>query len=124
MIKSNILKEVPYPDEFTDEDKLEYDTLYAQCKIIHTDVEKENPFIIHTAIIAHIRAKKGMAVEFTNGELEEIKNSYKLKSKVIECDVPEDHYIYDKENNPMFYPAKLIISADDDDKKPNIILES
>jgi len=124
MIKSNILKEVPYPDEFTDEDKLEYDTLYAQCKIIHTDVEKENPFIIHTAIIAHIRSKKGMAVEFTDEELEEIKNSYKLKSKVIECDVPEDHYIYDKENNPMYYPAKLIISADDDDKKPNIILES
>ena len=124
MIKSNILKEVPYPDEFTDEDKLEYDTLYTQCKIIHTEVEKENPFIIHTAIITHIRAKKGMAVDFTNEELEEVKNSYKLKSKVIECDVPDDHYIYDKENNPMFYPSKLIISTDEDDKKPNIILES
>jgi hypothetical protein len=124
MIKSNILKEIPYPDEFTDEDKLDYDTLYAQAKIIHTEVEKDNPFIIHVAIITHIRAKKGMAVDFTNEELEEIKNSYKLKSKVIECDVPEDHYIYDKENNPMYYPSKLIISTDEDDKKPNIILES
>ncbi len=122
MIKSNILKEVPYPDEFTDDDKLEYDSLYAQCKIIHTDVEKENPFIIHTSIIAHIRAKKGMAVEFTNEELETIKNSYKLKSKVVECDVPEDHYIYDKENNPMYYPAKLTISSDE--KKDSVILET
>jgi len=124
MIKSNIIKSVPYPDEFSEEDKIEYDTLYAQARLIHPDVEKENPYIIHISIIAHIRAKKGMAVEFTDEELMEVKNSYKLKSKIIECDVPEDHYIYDKENNPMYFPSKLIISTDEDDKKPNIILES
>jgi hypothetical protein len=122
MIKSNILKEVPYPDGFTDEDKLQYDTLYAQAKIIHSEVERENPFIIHTSIIAYIRSLKGMAMEFTNEELEAVKNSYKLKSKVIECDAPENHYIYDKENNPMFFPAKLTISSDENNS--NIILES
>jgi len=123
MIKSNIVKSIPYPDEFTDKDKLEYDLLYAQAKIIHPDVEKENPFIIHISVIAHIRSKNGMACEFTDEELEEVKNSYKLNTKNFECNVPEDHYIYDKENNPMFFPAKLTISTDDD-KKPTVILES
>lgn len=122
MIKSNIFKEVPYPDDFDDADKLTYDTLYAQAKILHADVEKENPFIIHTAIIGHIRAQKGMAVPFTDEELEAVKNSYKLKSKVIECDAPEDSYLYDKENNPIYFPAKLIISCDENNS--NIILES
>jgi hypothetical protein len=122
MIKSNILKSVPYPDDFTEDDKIEYDTLYAQAKLIHAQVEAENPFIIHTAIIGYIRGKKGMAVEFTNEELEAVKNSYKLKSKVIECDVPKDSYLYDEENNPIYFPAKLTISNDENNS--NIILES
>ncbi len=123
MIKSNIFKSVPYPDEFTEEDKIEYDKLYAEAKLIHTDVERDNPYIIHIAIIAHIRAKNGMGVEFTDEELMDVKNSYKLKSKVVECDAPEEHYIYDKENNPMYFPSKLTISSDDENK-PNIILDS
>ena len=122
MIKSNIIKNVPYPDGFTEDDKIEYDTLYAQAKIIHSKIEEENPFIIHTAIIGYIRGKKGEGVEFTNEELEEVKKSYELKSKEFKCDVPDDHYIYDKEKNPMFFPAKLIIS--DDENNSNIIIES
>lgn len=122
MIKSNILKEVPYPDDFTDDDKIEYDMLYAQSKIIHADIEQENPFIIHISIIGHIRAKKGMAMPFTDEDLENVKNSYILKSKVIECNEPPNHYIYDKENNPIYFPSKLIISCDENNS--NLILES
>lgn len=122
MIKSNILKIIPYPDEFTEDDKLEYDTLYAQAKVIHTDIERDNPFIIHMSIIAHIRAKKGMEQPFTNEELEEIKNSYILKSTLVECNEPEDHYIYDKENNPMFFPATITISNDENNS--NVIIEA
>jgi hypothetical protein len=113
MIKSNILKETPYPEEFTEEDKLEYDRLYAEAKIIHTEIEKETPFIIHTAIIGHIRIKNGMAQPYTNEELEEIKKQYELKSRVVECDLPPDHYAYDKENNPIYYPSTLTITSDD-----------
>ena len=122
MIKSNILKEVPYPDEFDDADKLEYDTLYAQCKILHSEIEKENPYIIHISIIAHIRAKKGMREPFTDEDLEAVKNSYKLKSKIVECNETDNHYIYDKENNPIYFPAKLIISDDENNSK--VIIES
>jgi len=124
MIKSNILKEVPYPDGFTEEDKINYDQLYAQAKLIHADVERENPFIIHTAIIGYIRANKGLAEPFTNEELEAVKNSYKLKSKIVECNEDENSFLYDKENNPIYFPAKLTISADDDEKKNKVILEA
>lgn len=122
MIKSNILKDVPYPQEFTDDDKAEYDRLYAQAKIIHSQIEQENPFIIHMSIIAYIRGQKGMAVEFTNEELEAVKNSYKLENKVVECNPEEDSYLYDKEKNPMYFPSKLIISSDENNS--NVILES
>lgn len=122
MIKSNILKSVPYPDCFTDDDKREYDVLYAQAKLIHSKVEAETPFIIHTAIIGYIRGKKGEGIEFTNEELDAVKKSYKLKSKEIKCEVPEDHYIYDKENNPMYFPATITINNDENNS--NIILES
>lgn len=117
MIRSNTLKTIPYPEEFTDEDKLEYDALYAQAKVIHADVEKDNAFIIHTAIVAHIRAKNGRGVDFTDEELEAVKNSYKHYAspddKLIKTELPEDHYCYDKENNPMYFPATLTINADD-----------
>lgn len=122
MIKSNILKDVPYPDNFDENDKIDYDRLYAQAKIIHSQIEKENPFIIHIAIIGHIRAKKGMEEIFTDEELLMVKKSYELKSKIINCEVPENHYIYDKENNPIYFPAKLTIS--DDKNNSNIIIES
>ena len=124
MIKSNILKEVPYPDDFSEEDKLEYDKLYAQAKVIHGQVESENPFIIHTAIIGYIRANKGMAEPFTDEELEAVKNSYKLKSKVIECDTANHSYLYDEENNPIYFPAKITISAEDDEKKNHVFIEA
>ena len=121
MIKSNILKTVAYPDEFTEEDKLEYDTLYAQAKIIHANVEKENPFIIHLAIIGHIRSKKGMAQPYSNEDLQNLKDSYKLTSKTIECDSNAEPYLYDTEKNPIFFPATITISADGINS--NVVLE-
>jgi hypothetical protein len=123
MIKSNILKTVPYPDDFNDEDKLEYDTLYAQAQVLHAKTAQEEPFIIHTAIIGHIRAKKGMEMPYTDEELQAVKNSYMLKSKVVECKKEEiDPYLYDEEKNPMYFPSKLIISSDEINS--NVIIES
>ncbi len=126
MIRSNTLKTIPYPEEFNETDKANYDILYAQAKIIHPDVEKENPFIIHMSIIAHIRQQNGFSADFTNEELEAVRASYKdysdPASKVIECKEAEDHYIYDKENNPIFFPATLTINSDESDKR--VVLES
>jgi len=127
MIKSNILKQVPYPDDFSEDEKLEYDTLYAQAKIIHSDVERENPFIIYFSIVIHIRAKRPGAEEFpiSNEELEQIKESYKLKSTVIECKENTDHYIYDYDHNPIYAPCTVTISSDEaKEGTPSVVIQS
>ena len=125
MIKSNTLKNHTYPEEFNDDDKAEYDLLYSQAKLIHSEIEKENPFIIHMAIIAHIRSKNGKTVDFTDEEFEEIRNSYKEyktpEDKLIKTEIPENHYVYDKENNPMYFPSKLEITCDE--KNCSVILD-
>ena len=122
MIKSNEFKQTMYPDDFTEEEKLEYDTLSAQAKLIHPEVAKDNPYIIHISIIGYLRAKKGMECPFTDEELLKVKESYKLESKVIECKEPEDSYLYDKDNNPMYFASKLEITCDE--KKDKVILEA
>jgi hypothetical protein len=126
MLRSNILKTVPYPDEFTEEDKVNYNVLYAQAKLIHADVERDNPFIIHTAIISHIRQLKGMSADFTDEELQTVRASYNdysdPASKIVKCEEAEDHYIYDKEKNPIYFPTTLTIESDESDKK--VVLDS
>jgi hypothetical protein len=126
MLRSNILKTTPYPEEFTEEDKANYDVLYAQAKVIHPEIERDNKFIIHMAIIAHIRQLKGMTADFTDEELEAVRASYQdysdPASKIVTCEEAPDHYIYDKENNPIYFPSTLTISSDETDKQ--VVLES
>lgn len=122
MIKSNILKEVPYPDEFNDQDKLLYDKLYAESKLIHADVERDTPYIIHFAIIGHIRALNGNLVPLSDTELETMKELYKLTATEFKCEESPDSYLYDKENNPMYFPSTLTIS--DDSNNSNIVIKS
>lgn len=129
MIKSNILKNHVYPDEFSEDEKLEYDRLYAEAKIIHADVERENPFIIHFSIVMHIRAKRlgceGFEEIISNEELEQIKESYKLKSTVIECKEDPDHYIYDYDHNPIYAPCTVTISSDEaKEGTPSVVIQS
>jgi len=122
MIKSNVLKETVYPDGFTDEDKAEFDILYAQANLIHADIAKDNPYIIYISVVAYIRSKKGLTDTFTDEQLLKIKESYKLESKIIECKEPADSYLYDKDNNPIYFPSKLEITCDE--KKDKVILEA
>jgi len=122
MIKSNVLKEVPYPTEFSSLDRDLYDKLYAESKLIHGDIEKDTPFIIHYAIIGHIRALNGNLVPLSDTELETIKELYKLTATEFKCEEPPDSYLYDKENNPMYFPATLTIS--DDTNSSNIVIKS
>jgi len=122
MIKSNVLKDVPYPSEFTEDDKILYDKLYAESKIIHAEIERDTPYIIHFAIIGHIRSLNGNIVPLSDEELETMKELYKLTATEFKCEEPHDSYLYDKENNPMYFPATLTIS--DDTNNSNIVIKS
>jgi len=126
MLRSNILKTTPYPEEFTEIDKSNYDVLYAQAKVIHPEIERDNPFIIHMAIIAHIRQLNGMSADFTEEELEAVRASYNdysdPASKIVTCEEAPDHYIYDKQTNPIYFPSTLTITSDENDKQ--VVLDS
>lgn len=106
MIKSNQFKknEELYPTEFTDEDKSQFDLLFEQAKVIHSEVFNTDPWIIRLAIIAHIRINKGMAEPYTNEELEDLKNKYTLKNREFITNSNDHPYLYDTVNNPIFKP--------------------
>jgi len=101
-INSNELKDIPFPDEFTDDDKLEYETLLNQSKVIHSDIYNKDKWIIHYGIIMYIRSKKGMEQPYTNEELKKIINRYNVKIEEVKCSGDEIPYLYDKNNNPIF----------------------
>jgi hypothetical protein len=122
MLKSQQLKEVPYPSDFSDIEKIEYDNLYAQAKILHSEVERTDSFIIHFSILMHIRSRRA---DFDNTpisdeELEQLRNSYKLTTKEFTTEIPPDHYCYDKENNPIYFPSTVTIT----DGTSNVVISS
>lgn len=119
MIKSNILKSKAhtYPPEFTDDDKLEYEKLFAEAEKIHSDVCNTEPWIVRLAIIGYMRAGKGLKEPYTNEELEELKNNYKLTTRVFDCDSSNLPYLYDKEKNPIFFSNEQLLNS-------NIIVEN
>ena len=106
MIKSNEFKKTDelYPEDFTDEDKEKFDELWEQAKVIHSEVFKNDPWIIRLATIGYIRANKGMAEAFTNEDLIHLKDQYKLESREFTTETSNNPYLYDKENNPIFKP--------------------
>lgn len=106
MIKSNEFKKTDelYPEDFTEEDKIRFDELWEEAKIIHADVFKTDPWIIRLAIIGYIRANKGQAEPFSNEDLEHLKSQYKLETREFTTDISNNPYLYDKDNNPIFKP--------------------
>jgi len=113
MIKSNILKSKAhiYPPEFTNDDKTEYDRLFSEAEIIHKSICENEPWIVRLAIIGHIRTNKGMREPYTDEDLEALKDNYKLKTREFTCDSNELPYLYDKENNPMFFTNEKLIES-------------
>lgn len=117
-IKSNELKDIPYPQEFDEEDKFEYDRLLNLSKVEHPDVFEKDRWIIHYGIIMYIRKKKGMEQAYTDEELQAIIDKYNEASKntIINCSGDEIPYLYDKENNPIFKDDSYFFKKDDEGK--------
>jgi hypothetical protein len=101
-LPSQVLKKHIYPDDFSEDDKLEFDRLDVESKLYHADIYKKDKWLIHLAIIGYIRKQRNGGdddVILKEDELAEMKAKYKLKSRVFETDVPEflqdkNHEIY------------------------------
>lgn len=105
-IKSNQLKDIPFPEDFTDEDKENYMNLFNVAKVEHADIYEKEKWIIHYGIIMYIKSEKGQKEPFTNEELKKIAEKFQnadwVKNKEVKCNGDENSYLYDKDNNPMF----------------------
>lgn len=117
-IKSNDFRDIPFPSDFTDEDKDEYMRLLNLSKFEHADVYEKEKWIIHYAIIMHIRKENGKEVQFTEDELKEIVSKFEnaewRNTKEVICTGKEDPYLYDKENNPIFKDNSYFFKNDDE----------
>lgn len=126
-IKSNQLKDIPFPVDFTDLDKEEYIRLLNLAMVEHSDVYESNKWIIHYGIIMHIRKEKGFECPFNEKELNEIVERYKTaewtENKEVKCTGNETPYLYDKDNNPMFKDNSFFFKNDDEGNKAETIAE-
>lgn len=69
-------KDELYPDDFTDEDKLEYDILLEQAKILFPKLSND-VWLIKQGIIAYMRKQKiGNNEPLSQEEIANIKNKY------------------------------------------------
>jgi len=102
MLPSQVLKKQIYPEDFSEDEKLEFDRLDVESKIYHADIYKRDRWLIHLAIIGYIRKQRNGGdddVILNDDEIAEMKEKYKLKCRVFNTDIPEflqdkDHEIY------------------------------
>ena len=73
MAKSQAFKEDIYPEDFDDDDKLNFDVLLAQALNIYPNIEI---WIMKLAIIAHINKEKGKGVPLDREEAEKLRERY------------------------------------------------
>ena len=73
MAKSQAFKEDIYPEDFDDDDKLNFDVLLAQALNIYPNIEI---WIMKLAIIAHINKEKGKGVPLDREEAEKLREKY------------------------------------------------
>lgn len=124
VIKSNILKNPVYPEDFTEEDKMKFDELSNEAQIIHKNVYENEPFIIYYSIVFYIRKLKGLEQSFTDDELQNLIKSYELKNTNIKCNGDEIDYLYDKENNPIFKDNDYFFKKKNEDDNDSNIVET
>lgn len=112
-LNSQTFKQEIYPSHFTDEEKLYFDELLAQCEIIHKKEYQKDPWLIKYAIICYINGVNGRAIDIDKEEVEKIKKVYEVKSRVFETPESDDY----KD------PEKFLINLSDEElnQKLNII---
>ena len=82
-------KEV-YPDDFTEEDKLEFDLLLEQSKMLFPKLANEE-WLISAGIVSYMRKRKiGDTEPPTDEEIAQVKNSYIQEKSVYYYEEPKE----------------------------------
>jgi hypothetical protein len=81
MAKSQAFKEEIYPDEFTDDDKVNFDSLLAQATNIYPSYEN---WIMKLAIVAYINKENGRGIPLDQEEAIKLRAKYMNVQAVYE----------------------------------------
>ena len=87
-MNSQKYKKEVYPEDFTEDDKLEYFFLYEQSKTLFPKLAGEE-WLIRAGVIAYMRKQKSGDVEPpSEEEIAKIRNAYISKTSVYEYEEP------------------------------------
>ena len=89
-MNSQKYKKEVYPDDFDEDDKLEFDILLEQSKLMFPKLSGED-WLIRNGVISYLRKKKNGDVEPpSNEEIAELKNKYINKTSVYHYEEPKE----------------------------------
>lgn len=89
-MNSQKFKKELYPDDFTEDDKLEYDILLEQSKMMFPKLSNDEWLIQH-GVIAYLRKKKMGDVEPpSDEEIAKLKNKYIKDTSVFYYEEPKE----------------------------------
>ena len=80
MAKSQTYKEDIYPDNFSDDDKINFDNLLSQAISIYPNIEV---WVMKIAIVAHINKDNGRGIPLDKEEAFKLKEQYLSNIKGI-----------------------------------------
>lgn len=109
-LKSQEYKYTVYPSFFTDDDKLTFDRLFEESKILHPKEHKSDPWLITYAIICYINGVNGRGEDINKEEVDLLKKSYELKSRIFETPESDDY----KD------PEKFLINLSEDELRDKL----
>jgi len=90
MLNSQKYKKEVYPDDFTDDDKLEFDLLFEQSKIMFPKLAGED-WLVRAGVIAYMRKNKTGDVEPpSDEEIAKLKNQYISNTSVYHYEEPKE----------------------------------
>ncbi len=84
--------EITLPDDWDNDDKLEYKILCADSKKYFPKTED---FIIHISVIAYINEKKGKRIPATEEQIKETMSRYDNETKIIYTPYDSNFYEYE-----------------------------
>lgn len=98
------------PEDWTEEDKDEYNRLIKETSYIHPDIE---PFIAHIGVIAYINEQKGKKEPASKEDIEKTMSNYDLSNS--------NNIVYDTPYDSNFYLYEYDKIYEDKNKKIDII---
>jgi len=112
-----------YPEDYSDSDKSVYDDLISRGEnLIGKKIKKEDKFLLDLAAKITINQMKGVSNNFSDEEIEILKQKHKEAAAAGIISTPSDQF-YQMLNHPLSKPAEEYYEEYNKEPVENIALE-